>query len=72
MVTSVLGAAYLLRAVGDAASPGSWATSLSWLSPIGWFLHLRPFGPLHWWVLGISVLATIVVMAAAYCRRRAP
>jgi ABC-2 type transport system permease protein len=66
MVTSVLGAAYLLRAVGDAASPGSWAASLSWLSPIGWFLHMRPFGPLHWWVLGISVLATIAVMAAAY------
>ncbi|HCU92315.1 MAG TPA: ABC transporter permease [Actinobacteria bacterium] len=66
IVTSVLGVAYLLRAVGDAASPGSWPTALSWVSPIGWTLQMRAFGPLHWWVLGISALVTIAVTAAAY------
>lgn len=66
IVTSVIGLAYLLRAVGDAASPGSWAASLSWLSPIGWSQQLRPFGPLHWWVLAIPVLVTIAVTAVAY------
>ncbi len=66
IVTSVIALAYLLRAVGDAASPGSWAASLSWLSPIGWSQQLRPFGPLHWWVLVIPVLFTIAVTAVAY------
>jgi ABC-2 type transport system permease protein len=66
LVTTVLGAAYLLRAVGDTANPGTWPSRLSWLSPIGWTQALRPFGPLHWWVLGISVLFTIAVTAAAF------
>jgi ABC-2 type transport system permease protein len=66
IVTSVLGAAYLLRAVGDAAVPGSWPTTLSWVSPIGWTLQMRAFGPLHWWVLVISLLVTIMVTAAAF------
>jgi ABC-2 type transport system permease protein len=66
IVTSVIALTYLLRAVGDAASPGSWAASLSWLSPIGWSQQLRPFGPLRWWVLVIPVLFTIAVTAVAY------
>jgi ABC-2 type transport system permease protein len=66
IVTSVIGLAYVLRAVGDAAPPGSWAASLSWLSPIGWSQQLRPFGPLRWWVLVIPVLFTIAVTAVAY------
>ena len=66
IVTSVLALAYLLRAVGDAAHAGSWATSLSWLSPIGWSQQLRPYGPLHWWVLVIPVLVAVAVTAAAY------
>ena len=66
IVTSVIALAYLLRAVGDAASAGSWAASLSWFSPIGWSQQLRPFGPLRWWVLVIPVLFTIAVAAVAY------
>ena len=66
IVTSVIALAYLLRAVGDAATPGSWAASLSWLSPIGWSQQMRPFGPLQWWVLVIPVLVTIAVTAVAY------
>jgi ABC-2 type transport system permease protein len=39
----VLGASYLLRAVGDSASAHGprW---LTWLSPIGWAEQIRPFG----------------------------
>ncbi|HEX9033318.1 MAG TPA: ABC transporter permease [Streptosporangiaceae bacterium] len=39
----VVGAAYLLRAVGDSASAQGprW---LTWLSPIGWAEQIRPFG----------------------------
>src|SRR5262249_58284505 len=70
IVTSAIALAYLLRAVGDAASPGSWAASLSWLSPIGWSQQLRPFGPLHWWVLVIPVLVTTAVTAVAYVLAR--
>jgi ABC-2 type transport system permease protein len=66
LVTSVLAAAFLLRAVGDAATPGTWPAGLAWVSPIGWSQQMRPFGPLHWWVLGISVLFTIAMMGAAY------
>src|SRR5690349_2422979 len=43
---SVLGAAYLIRAIGDAGP--HW---LSWLSPLGWMQQLRPFADERWWVL---------------------
>ncbi|MGD0683558.1 MAG: ABC transporter permease [Streptosporangiaceae bacterium] len=59
----VLGAAYLLRAVGDSAGahgPG-W---LTWLSPAGWAELIRPFGQVRWWILALP-LATAAVAAAA-------
>ncbi|HEX5115594.1 MAG TPA: ABC transporter permease [Pseudonocardiaceae bacterium] len=56
---AVLGATFLLRAIGDSAGPGvRW---LSWLSPIGWGQRIRPFAGDEWWVfalpLGCAVLA---------------
>ncbi|HKN96851.1 MAG TPA: ABC transporter permease [Pseudonocardiaceae bacterium] len=55
---TVLGATFLLRAIGDSAGPGvRW---LSWLSPIGWGQRIRPFAGDEWWVfalpLGLAVL----------------
>ena len=47
--------------VGQLGSP-----ALSWLSPIGWTQQMRPYGPLHWWVLVIPALVTIAVTAVAY------
>jgi ABC-2 type transport system permease protein len=70
LVLSVLGVAYVLRAVGDTATAGSWPSRLTWLSPIGWTTELRAFGPLHWWVLGISVLFAIAVSALAFALAR--
>lgn len=66
LVVSLLGVAYVLRAVGDTAATGSWPSRLSWLSPFGWSLALRPFGPLRWWTLSISVLLAIALSALAF------
>ena len=61
----VLGAAYLLRAVGDAAgSTGpSW---LTWLSPLGWTEFVRPYPAGRWWVLALPLALTAAATAAAY------
>ena len=61
----VLGAAYLLRAVGDASGTGgvSW---LTWLSPLGWTEMLRPYTTDRWWVLALPLALTAAATAAAY------
>ncbi|MGV9616432.1 ABC transporter permease, partial [Nocardia xishanensis] len=50
-----------IRAVGDAGNG-----VLSWFSPIGWCLQIRPYADERWWVL--LPLATVAVLAtgAAY------
>ncbi|MFD3745186.1 ABC transporter permease [Nocardia sp. NPDC058633] len=42
----LLGAAFAVRAVGDAGNG-----VLSWFSPLGWCLQIRPFADERWWVL---------------------
>jgi ABC-2 type transport system permease protein len=61
----VLGAAYLLRAVGDASGAGgvSW---LTWLSPLGWTEMLRPYTEDRWWVLALPLAVTAAATAGAY------
>ncbi|MBB6347636.1 ABC transporter permease [Nonomuraea muscovyensis] len=51
---------FLVRAVGDAGG----AHGLSWLSPLGWTLHLRPFAGERWWVLA-PLLALVALLATA-------
>jgi ABC-2 type transport system permease protein len=58
---AVLGAAFTLRAVGDASSSG-----LSWLSPLGWSLQVRPYAGDRWWVLLLHLAATAVLIAVSY------
>lgn len=63
----VLGFAFALRAVGDASTG-----TLSWLSPLGWSLHVRPYAGERWWVLLLHLVTTVVLTIAAYmllCRR---
>ncbi|MEE2035049.1 ABC transporter permease [Rhodococcus chondri] len=62
-----VGVFFALRAVGDAGSG-----PLSWLSPQGWSLQLRPFADERWWVLLLHVAATAATIATAYMllRRR--
>lgn len=61
---SVLGAAFTLRAVGDAS--GTEGGPLSWLSPLGWSLQVRPFAGDRWWILLLHVAVIVVLTALAY------
>jgi ABC-2 type transport system permease protein len=60
MAVSVLGAAFLLRAVGDSSDSATW---LSWLSPIGWTQQVRPFAGERWQVLLLPLVGGSVLIA---------
>lgn len=64
---AVLGAAFVLRAVGDIGNG-----ALSWLSPIGWSQKIRPYAGEAWWALAVPVAATLAlgVLAARLAARR--
>ncbi|MFZ4519818.1 MAG: ABC transporter permease [Microthrixaceae bacterium] len=64
LASAVLGVVYAIRAVGDAADAGGprW---LSWLSPIGWAQQFRPYAGNRWWVLGIILAFTVVMVLVA-------
>ncbi|MBJ7450457.1 MAG: ABC transporter permease [Blastococcus sp.] len=59
------GAAWLLRAVGDAAGPDGAASWLAWLSPLGWARMVRPFGGERWALLLLMLVVTITLTAGA-------
>ncbi len=52
-------AAFTLRAVGDAGS-----SALSWFSPLGWSLQVRPYAGDRWWVLLLHLATTAAVDCA--------
>ena len=58
---AVIGAAYLLRAIGDIGSP-----VLTWISPIGWYQGMHAFSGLRWWPIGLLIGAAALAGAAAY------
>jgi ABC-2 type transport system permease protein len=60
-----LGAAYLLRAVGDSGNSGL-LPKLSWLSPLGWSELVRPFAGDRWWVLALPAGLALAAAGAAY------
>ena len=57
---TVIGASYLVRAVGDVS-----ASTLSWFSPIGWFQAMHAFSGLRWWPVGLLVVMALAVAAVA-------
>jgi ABC-2 type transport system permease protein len=61
----VLGAAFVLRGVGDAAgaSGPSW---LSWASPLGWVELTRAFDAPRWWVLALPLATFALGVALAF------
>jgi polyether ionophore transport system permease protein len=63
----VLGASFVLRAVGDIGDG-----TVSWLSPIGWAQKARPFAGERWWPFLLLVVASVALVAgaAALSRRR--
>ena len=67
---TVLGAAYLLRAVG-AGSGADGPGRLSWLSPIGWTEQAQAFAGDRWWVLLLDVAGTAALVALAFRLARA-
>lgn len=58
---AALGAAFTLRAVGDAGDG-----RLSWLSPLGWSLQVRPYAGDRWWVLLLHLVTTAALTLVAY------
>ena len=56
-----LATAFTVRAVGD-AGPGT----LSWLSPLGWSLQVRPYAGDRWWVLLLHLATAALLTALAY------
>jgi ABC-2 type transport system permease protein len=63
----VLGAAFVLRALGDIGDG-----TISWLSPIGWVQKTRPFAGEQWWPFLVVIGATALLawLAAVLSRRR--
>ena len=64
---AVLGASYVLRAVGDIGDG-----TVSWLSPIGWVQKTRPFAGERWWPFlpTIGAAASLLVVAEVLAARR--
>jgi ABC-2 type transport system permease protein len=57
----LLGAAYVVRAVGDVGDG-----TLSWASPMGWAQAARPYAGERWWTLLLVAGAAIVCVALAF------
>ena len=62
---AALGTFFALRAVGDAGGG-----ELSWLSPLGWSLQVRPYAGDRFWVLALHLTTTVVLTVTAYALLR--
>ena len=62
---SALAAAFTLRAVGDVSS-ATGDSVLSWLSPLGWALEVRPYAGDRFAVLLLPLATTVVLVAVAF------
>src|SRR5690625_3027829 len=60
----VLGASFVLRAMGDMAAVGG--SALSWVSPLGWPAQTAPYVLNRWAPLALSLLLVLVTVTAAY------
>jgi ABC-2 type transport system permease protein len=60
ITAAVLGAAFVLRAVGDVGD-----NAVSWLSPIGWAQAVDPYTADRTWALAVSLVATVALGALA-------
>ncbi|MEU0740658.1 ABC transporter permease [Streptomyces sp. NPDC006134] len=65
LTAAALGAAFVLRAAGDATADGG-SSVLTWLSPLGWLENLRAFAGERWWVLLLFAGAAVAQGAVAY------
>ncbi|MFF9814323.1 ABC transporter permease [Streptomyces sp. NPDC014006] len=65
LTAAALGAAFVLRAAGDAARDDG-SSALTWLSPLGWLENLRAFAGERWWVLPLFAAAALAQAVVAY------
>ncbi|MFF2787562.1 ABC transporter permease [Streptomyces sp. NPDC058049] len=65
ITAAVLGAAFVLKAAGDAGTEGG-RSALTWASPLGWVENVRAFAAERWWVLLLFAAAVTVQAGAAY------
>ncbi|MFF7858641.1 ABC transporter permease [Streptomyces sp. NPDC007904] len=65
LTAGLLGAAFVLRAAGDAARTDG-SSVWTWVSPLGWLENLRAFAGERWWVLGLFAVAVVAQGAVAY------
>ncbi|MGW6273199.1 ABC transporter permease [Streptomyces sp. NPDC055060] len=65
LTAGVLGAAYVLKAAGDAGSERG-ESVLTWISPLGWTENLRAFAGERWWVLLLTAAAIGAQGTVAY------
>lgn len=63
---SVLGAAYLVRAVADGSAASSGLRSLNWVSPLDWAALVRPYATERWWVMGLPLGLAVSLIALAF------
>ncbi|MCX5377470.1 ABC transporter permease [Streptomyces sp. NBC_00091] len=65
LTAAVLGAAFVLKAAGDAGTPRG-ASALTWSSPLGWLENVRAFAGERWWVLGLFAAGVALLTGAAH------
>lgn len=70
MAMAVLGAAVVVRGVGDVIDHSG--SALSWCSPIAWAQQMRAFVDLRWWPLAmlVALVAALLVATAVLQRSR--
>lgn len=65
-----IGASFLFRLAADVESTSvgstNGLTAMSWVSPIGWFTRLRPFGGEKWWVIFLWLLLAIILLTLSF------
>ncbi len=66
IAVAVLGVAYLLRALADGVADSSPLHALQWLSPVEWAALARPYAGERWWVLGLQLVLTGLLVAVAF------
>ncbi|GMA21447.1 hypothetical protein MM440_02930 [Arsenicicoccus piscis] len=62
---SVLGGAYLVRAVADGSPADSPLVALQWVSPLEWAALTRPYVDERWWVLLLPLALSLLLIGLA-------
>ncbi|MFI1911710.1 ABC transporter permease [Nocardia sp. NPDC020380] len=63
---AVLAVTYTLRAIGDVRAGAGPTSVLTWLSPLGWALQVRPYAGDHFAILLLQLALAVVLTGVAY------